>query len=233
MKIRLIILLLIFIGHQVKSQDIEKIADQICDAVSLVSVENKDSLEVIREQIETQSIILQDTAVLLELTNGNVKNNLNVFNYKLNRTLNRNCPDYKLTNSVLLGLTSILDVEGILTSKEIDSIENSAKDLLKQKKIRLLIVTIDDFYPYADINDYATIQGNNWHVGSGIEKGGIVLVFSKSLREVRISTSHISQQYLTDLESQDIIENTLIPRFKTGEYYQAILDFINEMKRNI
>lgn len=230
MKIRLILVFLIFIGHQVKSQDIEKIADQICDAVSLISRENKDSLEVFREQIEIQSNILQDTAVLLELSSGNVKNNLNVFNYKLNRTLNKNCPEYKLKNSVLLGFTPILDVEGILTSSEIDSIENSARYLLNQKKVGLLIITIDDFYPYTDINDYATIQGNNWHIGSKFEKGGIVLVISKSLRKVRISTSRISQQYLTDKESQEIIDNTLIPRFKTGEYYQAILEFINDVK---
>jgi len=233
LKIRLIIVFLIFIGHQVKSQDIEKIADQICDAVSLVPLENKDSLEIIREQIDIQSTILQDSAVLLALTNGNVKNNLNVFNYKLYRTLIKNCPEYKITNFAIIGRTPILDVEGILTSGEMDSIENSARHLLKQKKAGLLIITIDDFYPFTNIDDYATFQGNNWHIGSEFEKGGIVLVISKSLRKVRISTSHSAQQFLTDIESQEIIDKTLIPKLKTGVYFQAILEFINDVKSKI
>lgn len=233
MKIKLIAIFLIFIGIQVKSQNIDKVSAQICDSIRQISIETNDTLELIRRQIELQSSTLQDTLLLLELTKGNVKNNINVFYYKLNRYLNKNCSDYKLKNSILLGLTSILDVEGILTSSEIDSIEDSARDLLKQKKVRLIIVTIDDFYPYKDINDYATNQANNWHIGSKFEKGGIVLVISKSLRKVRISTSHISQQFLTDIESQDIIDNTLIPRFKTGEYYQAILEFINDVRTKI
>ncbi len=233
MKLRLIVIFLLFFGIHSKSQNIDKISNQICDSIRQISIEKKDTLELIRRQIEIQSNFLQDTVLLLDLSKGNTKNNINVLNYKLNRNLNINCSDYRLKNSALIGLTSILDVEGILTSNEIDSVENSVRDLLKQKRVRLLIVTIDDFYPYKDIYDYATNQGNNWHIGTKIEKGGIVLVLSKSLRKVQISTSHISQEYLTDLECQDIIDNTLIPQFKTGEYYKAILEFINKVKTKI
>ncbi len=233
MKHRLIIIFLLFIGVQSKSQNIDKISNQICESIQQISIEENDTLELIRKQIEIQSDFLQDTILLLDLSKGNVKNNINVLNYKLNRNLNKNCSEYKLKHSVLLGLTSILDVENILNPSEIDSIENSARDLLKQKKVNLLIVTIDDFYPYKDIYDYSRNQGNNWHVGANFEKGGIVLVVSKSLRKVQISTSHISQKYLTDLECQEIIDKTLIPRFKNGEYYKAILEFINEVKTKI
>lgn len=233
MKHRLIIIFLLFIGVQSKSQNIDKISNQICDSIRQISIEEKDTLELIRKQIEIQSDFLQDTILLLDLSKGNVKNNINVFNYKLNRNLNQNCSEYRLKHSVLLGLTSILDVESILTSNEIDSIEKTARDLLKQKKVSLLIITIDDFYPYKDIYDYSRNQGNNWHVGANVDKGGIVLVVSKSLRKVQISTSHISQKYLTDRECQEIIDKTLIPRFKTGEYYKAILEFINEVKTKI
>ncbi len=229
----LLIIFLLFLGIQPRSQNIDNISRKICDSIRQISTEKNDSIEIIRRQIEIQSGILQDTVLLLDLSKGNVKNNINVLNYKLNRNLNRTCSDYKLKNSVLLGLTQILDVEGILTSSEIDSIENSAKDLLKQKKVRLLIVTIDNFFPYKDIYNYAKNQGNTWHIGTEYEKGGIVLILSKSLRKVQISTSHISQKYLTDIECQEIIDNTLIPRFKNGEYYKAILDFIYEVKTKI
>jgi len=59
------------------------------------------------------------------------------------------------------------------------------------------------------------------------------LVISKSLRKVRISTSHSAQQFLTDIESQEIIDKTLIPKLKTGVYFQAILEFINDVKSKI
>ena len=233
MKHILILLIFLSIGNQSRSQNIDKISTEICDSIRQISIETKDTLELIQRQIEIQNDFLQDTSLLYELSKGNVKNNINVFNYKLNRNLNKNCSVYKLKHTVLLGLTLVLDVECILTSSEIDSIESSVRDLLKQKKVRLLIVTIDDFYPYKDIDDYARNQGNNWHIGANFEKGGIVLVVSKSLRKVRISTSKISQEYLTNLECQDIIDNTLIPKFKTGEYYNAILEFIDEVKTKI
>lgn len=230
MKIRLVIIFITFIGSQVKSQNIEKFAEKICDAVSQTSMNNKDSLEVILEQVKIQNAILQDTTLVLDLAIGNLNNNLNVFNYKLNRTLNKSCPQYKITNSALFGLNPVLDMEGILGSSEIDSIESSTRDLRKQINVGIVIITIDDFYPYTNIGDYAKSQGNNWHMGSEYKKGGIVLVISKSLRQVQISTSHISKKYLTDEECQEIINNTLIPRFKAGEYYQAIQEFISDVK---
>ena len=233
MKIKLTILFLILIGFQLKSQNIDSISIQICDSIQTISKENKDTLEIIKEQIEIQNAIILNSQSLVELTKGNAKNNINVFYYKLTRELNKHCPDYKIKNSVLLGNTSILDVESIFSRSEIDSISDLVSELRKYKKIGLLIITIDDLFPYHNFEEFAENQGNNWHIGSWQEKGGIVLVFSKSLRKVRISTSNESQKYLTDNESQQIIDSVLIPRFKEGKYFEAVIDFIKKLNAKI
>jgi uncharacterized protein len=231
MRVKLIVLFLILIGFQLKSQNIDRIAFQICDSIKTIPKKSEDTLKIIKEQIEIQNAIILKTNILAELAKGNVKNNINVFNYKLTRELNKNCPDYKIENSVLLGNTGILDIESLFSKSELDSINNLVIRLRKRKSIGLLIITVDDLYPYNNISEYAENKGNSWHIGSRQEKGGLLLVFSKSLRKVRISTSNISQNYLTDEESQRIIDKVLLPEFKQGKYFDAVVKFITELEK--
>jgi len=233
MKIRLITLLLILIGFQLKSQNIDRIANQICDSINTIPKNSKDTLKIINEQIEIQSAILLKTNNLVELTKGDVKNNINVFNYKLTKELNKNCPEYRIKNSVLLHNTGILDIEGLFSKTQLDSINNIVIKLRKRKNIGILIITTDDLYPYNSISEYAENEGNDWHIGSQQKNGGIVLVFSKSLRKVRISTSNVSQNHLTDEESQRIIDSVLLPELKKGQYFNAVIKFLNELEKGV
>ena len=65
MKVKLIILFLILIGFQLKSQNIDKIANQICDSINTIPKNSKDTLKIIEEQIEIQSAILLKTNILM------------------------------------------------------------------------------------------------------------------------------------------------------------------------
>ncbi|MBK7030029.1 MAG: TPM domain-containing protein [Bacteroidales bacterium] len=42
----------------------------------------------------------------------------------------------------------------------------------------------------------------------------MIIVFSKSLRKIRISTSEIAQKYLSDSDCQTTIESIMIQSFK-------------------
>lgn len=233
MKVKLIILFLILIGFQLKSQNIDKIANQICDSINTIPKNSKDTIEIIKEQIKIQSAILLKTNILVEQTKGDVKNNINAFNYKLTRELNKDCPKYRIKNSVLLHNTGILDIEGLFNKSQLDSINNIVIKLQKRKNIEILIITIDDLFPYNNISEYAENEGNDWHIGSQQKNGGIVLVFSKSLRKVRISTSNISRNYLSDEESKRIIDSILLPEFKKGQYFVAVVKLLNELEKRI
>lgn len=130
-------------------------------------------------------------------------------------------------------MLNVLDIENDFSNLEIDSLTHLARSLQRKKKIRILIVSIDDLYPYNSIKEYAEKQGNEWGIGAKSDKGGIIFIFSKTLRKMRISTTNVAQQYLTNQESQEIINNILLPNFKKEKYCKGILEMIMEIEKKI
>ncbi|REH45858.1 TLP18.3/Psb32/MOLO-1 phosphatase superfamily protein [Tenacibaculum gallaicum] len=57
----------------------------------------------------------------------------------------------------------------------------------------------------------------------------MTIVFSKTLRKIRISTGIGTEHILTDEICKDVIEKTIIPKFKKGEYYLGIEKGITEL----
>ncbi len=56
-----------------------------------------------------------------------------------------------------------------------------------------------------------------------------MILFSKNLREIRISTGSGTEQKLTDEICKNVIDKTIIPEFKNGEYYSGIESGLNEL----
>jgi uncharacterized protein len=71
----------------------------------------------------------------------------------------------------------------------------------------------------------------HWGVGTKEKNNGVTIVFSKTLREVRISTGLGLEQKLTDAMCKKVIDELMIPRFKEGNYAQGITDGLKEVIR--
>ena len=74
---------------------------------------------------------------------------------------------------------------------------------------------------------------NEWGVGKDEKDNGIVIVFSKKLRMIRIEVGEGLTTKLTDEEAKAIIDNLIIPAFKKTSYFDGILRGLSEIINEI
>jgi len=99
---------------------------------------------------------------------------------------------------------------------------------------QITIVTVDSIKPYKNIQKYATALGQEWGVGDKNKNNGIVIVLCSPLHQIGIATGYETESILTDSICKQVIDNTMIPKFKNSEYFdginQGIVELIKEWK---
>ncbi len=96
----------------------------------------------------------------------------------------------------------------------------------------IAVITIDSIPENIEFDKYAINLSENWKIGKDNEGDGLTVVFSKSLKKVRISTTDKTKElYLSDKFCQKVIVENMIPEFKNGNYYDGILLGLNELIR--
>ncbi|MCX2681446.1 TPM domain-containing protein [Galbibacter sp. EGI 63066] len=114
------------------------------------------------------------------------------------------------------------DFEELFTAEQKNELEKSISDYENETTREIAIVTVNSIAPYDNIADFATDLSNKWGVGKAMIDNGLVIVFSKSLRKIRISTGNGTEKILTDEICKNILDQTIIPEFKKGKYYSGI-----------
>lgn len=72
--------------------------------------------------------------------------------------------------------------------------------------------------------EQASIQvADAWRLGSDAEDNGVLLLVAKKERRVRIEVGQGLEGVLTDAHSKRIIDETIVPLFRSGDTEQAIL----------
>jgi len=89
---------------------------------------------------------------------------------------------------------------------------------------QIVIVTIDSINPYNDIQKYATDLGQTWGVGTVEKNNGLTIVVCNPCRQIGIATGTGTELILTDEICKEVIDKTIIPEFKNGEFYNGIKD---------
>ena len=156
----------------------------------------------------------------------------NEFNYKINRELLRDCPGF-INQFSFLPLTKILDVEGLFNSNQYDSLERAIIDFIITKKVDLLIVSIEDLYPYENFEEFSENQSIDWNVGSRYENGGVLIVLSKSKNESYVTINKRLKDKINEKVCDDILKNTGQPEFEKGYYFKGLLLSIEALKSTI
>jgi uncharacterized protein len=127
------------------------------------------------------------------------------------------------------------DFEGILTQEQIKELNDLIKNHEKETTNEITIVTISTFEPYKTLFDYSLDLANYWEIGKKDKNNGIAIVFGKQIRQIRIQVGYGLENKLKDDEAKRIIDNTIIPEFKNGDYYigikKGLLQIIDQVKR--
>jgi uncharacterized protein len=86
---------------------------------------------------------------------------------------------------------------------------------------QIVVATLDDLGG-EPIENFANRQFRAWGLGQAGENNGILLLVAKNDRKMRIEVGYGLEGTLTDLHSKLIIENTMVPAFRAGDFSGGI-----------
>ena len=136
--------------------------------------------------------------------------------------------------------TFVFDNENILTTEESKQLDAMFRAHEKRTTNEIVLVTTPDYGEFSNNIDFSVDFGNKHGIGKSDYDNGVVIVFSKTKREVRISTGNGTEKVLTDEISKKIIDSIMIPKFKSNLHFEglkegsiAIVNFLENPENKI
>jgi uncharacterized protein len=124
-------------------------------------------------------------------------------------------PAYAQTFPKLTG--RVVDQAGLLTPVQIADL-TAKSDALEQRTGRQFVVATVNSLEGRTIEDYGYRLGRAWGIGNEQKDDGVILLVAPNEHKVRIETGYGARVFLTDAVSSVIIRESIVPRFKAGDF---------------
>ena len=111
----------------------------------------------------------------------------------------------------------VVDDAGILDANTRATLEKLSADLEAKSSDQLVVVTLKSLQGTA-IEDYGYQLGRHWQIGQKGNNNGVLLIVAPNERKVRIEVGYGLEGTMTDLISNFIIQNSILPRFRAGDF---------------
>lgn len=117
-----------------------------------------------------------------------------------------------------------------LTANENAQLEEKLEKFARETSNQIVIVIVDDLGGY-DINGFATDIIHNWGVGQAKADNGIAIIIKptggENERDAYIGVGYGLEGAIPDITAKHIVENEIIPQFKSGDYYNGLNSAVN------
>ncbi len=120
------------------------------------------------------------------------------------------------------------DFAGMMQPQERVRLEQKLSAFASSTSNEIAIVTIKSL-DGDTIENYAAKLFEEWKIGKAKKDNGVLLLIARDDRQMRIEVGYGLEGALTDAQSYWIIQNQLVPSFKTGDYYQGIDSAVNQI----
>ncbi|MFN8252384.1 MAG: TPM domain-containing protein [Ferruginibacter sp.] len=121
------------------------------------------------------------------------------------------------------------DFAHILSIKEAGLLEEKSKTFEAASSCEIAIVTISSTGGVS-IEQYAARVFEKWGIGKKAKNNGVLLLVAYKDRKVRIATGKGIENILTDSACKMIIDEVLVPHFKTKDFYEGIDAAVDEIE---
>ena len=111
------------------------------------------------------------------------------------------------------GTAQETDTKNIATEFDFSTIETTRQ---------IVVVTVDSISPYSDIQKFATDLSNYLGVGDAEKNNGLTIVMCNPCRKIGIATGTGTELILTNDICKKVIDQTIIPELKNGNFYVGI-----------
>lgn len=113
------------------------------------------------------------------------------------------------------------DFASILSPNTKIQLEDKLKNFSGQESNEISVVTIKSLEGDT-IENYAVKLFEEWKIGKAKQDNGVLLLVAPNDHQVRIEVGYGLEGALTDLQSQEIIQQIMMPAFRNGNYDDGI-----------
>lgn len=122
----------------------------------------------------------------------------------------------------------VVDDANLLSPEDEQTLTEELKQLEDKSSDQLVVVTLPSLQGYP-IEDFGYRLGRHWGIGTAQLDNGVLLIVAPNERKVRIEVGYGLEPILTDALSKIIIENGILPRFRTGDFSGGIKDGVRDI----
>jgi len=124
------------------------------------------------------------------------------------------------------------DYVGILTPQAKAQIDSIAREVETKTNAEIALAIIRTTAPLG-LSDYAVKLFKTWGVGTENTDNGVLILVAIGDRKVRIEVGYGLEGALTDLKSQRIINELIVPAFREGNFDLGISSCVNAVAKII
>src|SRR6201999_3989866 len=114
-----------------------------------------------------------------------------------------------------------VDGANILSGATRADLDSKLAALEAKTSRQLVVVTLASLNGY-EISDYGYQLGRAWGIGQAKLNNGVLLIVAPNEHKVRIEVGYGLEPILTDALSSVIIQTTIIPKFRTGDFNAGV-----------
>jgi uncharacterized protein len=122
----------------------------------------------------------------------------------------------------------VTDLTGTLTAGQQAELEQKLRDFESRKGAQIVVLVVPTTQP-EEIEQYSIRVVQAWKLGRSKTDDGALLILAKNDHSVRIENGNGLEGVLTDVMSNRIIEDTMLPLLRQGQFFAAISAGIDQM----
>lgn len=115
----------------------------------------------------------------------------------------------------------VTDMANVLSPETEIQLNQIITQLEAENGSEIAVVTVPETSPSATPKAFATNLFNHWGIGKKGQDNGVLFLISKGDRRVEIETGYGVEAILPDAKVGQIIDNHILPKFKTGNFDQG------------
>jgi uncharacterized protein len=124
----------------------------------------------------------------------------------------------------------VTDLTGTLTAGEQADLEQKLRAFEARKGAQIAVLVVATTQP-EDIAQYSIRVAEQWKLGRAKPDDGVLVLLAKDDRATRIEVGYGLEGALTDATSNRIIDETMIPLFRQGQYYAGLSAGVEQVMR--
>lgn len=124
----------------------------------------------------------------------------------------------------------VVDQAGVLSPQTQSELTALSEALEKKTGSQLVVATVKSLGGDT-IEEYGYQLGRAWGVGQKGKDNGTLLIVAPQERKVRIEAGYGLEDRLTDAATRGIIERSILPRFRNGDFDTGVRDGANAIAR--